>query len=227
MVFEKPIILEEKKWLSQSEREALRNFNRHCDSVRGEFKRGVEGLAAIRETALQLFIGAGYPVKHLVGALFALRPHWGNGGMGEATVRGIFARLHAEKDIMQSEDMFVSMSTNRFLREMEINPPEPPAVQQLSDFEIRQLEQNKYCVIHPDRPWANKRLRLCGSCYQKLWRLDLIDHPLDAAIIEVLKKRLTRGPGNKFTPKHCVNHGHRIALPNGLCVRCNEGIGVL
>lgn len=221
MVFEKSI--EENKWLSQSQREALRNFNRYCDAVRGDFKRGIEGLAEIRETALQMFIGGGHPIKHLVGALFALRPHWQNGGEGEETAKAIFRRLHNADGIMQSGDMFVTMSTNRFLRELELKGPEPPAIVEVSDFEARQIAQEKFCVIHPDRPWYNKKLKICSSCYQKLRKLDLLDYPFDDALVEVLKTRLKWG---QKTARRCVNHGWRIALPNGLCVRCNEGIGI-
>lgn len=105
--------------LIPSQSMALRAFNIACAGVRGEYARGVAGLWMIRMAALRRFVANGNSVGCLASALFELRPHWNNGGGDNlATVQGYFERLQSDNLGEDTGNMFISMSTERFLREM-------------------------------------------------------------------------------------------------------------
>lgn len=84
---------------------------------------------------------------------------------------------------------------------------------------IRPIISNSFCLVHPNRKVIARGL--CGSCYVKALRLNLLHLDMNQWLITLLKKRKPRDKG------HCVNHAEVHAYADGLCVECLQRLGKL
>lgn len=108
---------------NQNEIEALKEYNRCCVAVRTPFSHGQIGLLKVRFAALNIFVKNGGPkTRSLLVALLKMRPHWQFPLTHPViTIKRYFCKCAGLEEMFGPEndpEMFVTMSSRRFLREL-------------------------------------------------------------------------------------------------------------
>lgn len=216
--------------LDSIEERALFSFNKCCMKIKQkekkeflqEFPLGHDGLMRIRLSALNIFLVIKPSKKShmaLFEALLQTKPHWKNyfepiNGNIKHLITKFFLKLcnpTLSENNLESYEMKVDP-------EWYSNP--------LTAYWPKEKSQLEYCIVHPERKIFNKKRGLCGSCSQKISRLNLNDYDMDLGLLYVLKIRLGK-KGSPGTINRCPNHSRKIALRNGLCEICNGRLGKL
>lgn len=108
---------------NQNEMDALVEYNRCCSAVRGTFSRGQIGLLKVRFAALNIFVRTEkFRTQSLLIALLKMRPHWQFPLTHPViTIKRYFCKCAGLEEMFGPEndpELFVTMSSRRFLREL-------------------------------------------------------------------------------------------------------------
>jgi len=191
---------------------AVYRFNTISKTLKGWFSKTVKGRLDIQFKSLEYYKDDGHSLPTLLKALKRLRPHWKLDGDNEfEKIKNYFIHLTegSQFAVGGSNEMFVTMSPQRFMREISTSEQPPPVAEGM-------------CRIHSNRRVSNKKRKLCASCYTKMSRLGLLNHPMNLTLLTILRRRLRHNETLRF----CVNHEDLLSEPNGLCLECNTNVGL-
>lgn len=202
---------------TSSQQQALRGWNDILASINLSTSindhLSPQQIADNRLAAFQLFKAqhgkdGGAALSALAGAFKTTRGHWVNGEPPAQSIPKIISHMNCS--LLHSRLGFEHYRSVA----AKIEARFAPIVRPRDKSAI-----NTSCLVHPNRKAIAKGL--CGSCYVKALRLNLLHLDMSHWLITLLKKRKPRDKG------HCVNHAEVSAYADGLCVECLQRLGKL